>query len=246
MFWAQTRDADSPSSASTRGAERGERRRRSPTSTGRRGSSGSSSSRRSQYGVRLRARLVHLPVAGDVRPARRVGQASSSASTPGSALPSSSSSAAPPPVERWSTRSASPNCGERRAGVAAADDRRARRLAPRPRRPRACRPRTAPARTRPSGRSRRPCRAFAISCGVRARPSAGRCRGPSSRPGTAAPSSYATSASRVEAVADHEVDRQQQPAARLLGLLERAARPARRPRPRPASRRSGCPARGRT
>ena len=50
-------------------------------------------------------RLVHLPVAGDERRA-----AHDSASTPGSGLPSSSSSDAPPPVERWSTRSASPNC----------------------------------------------------------------------------------------------------------------------------------------
>ena len=33
-----------------------------------------------------------------------------SASTPGSVLPSISSSDAPPPVERWSTLSASPNC----------------------------------------------------------------------------------------------------------------------------------------
>ncbi len=49
-------------------------------------------------------RLVHLPVAGDERRA-----AHDSASTPGRALPSISSSDAPPPVERWSTRSASPN-----------------------------------------------------------------------------------------------------------------------------------------
>ena len=32
------------------------------------------------------------------------------ASTPGSVLPSTSSSVAPPPVERWVTRSSSPNC----------------------------------------------------------------------------------------------------------------------------------------
>ena len=50
----------------------------------------------------------------------------SSASTPGSGLPSISSSDAPPPVETWSTRSASPNCASAAARVAAADDRRGR------------------------------------------------------------------------------------------------------------------------
>ena len=72
--------------------------------------------------------------------------------------PSSSSSDAPPPVERWSTRSARPNCGQRRGGVAAADDGRRRGTRRPPRRPPACRRRTARARRRPSGRSRRPCR----------------------------------------------------------------------------------------
>ena len=72
----------------------------------------------------LRDRLVHLPVARDERGARHH---DSRTSTPGSVLPSISSSDAPPPVERWSTRSASPNCAQRRGAVAAADDRRARR-----------------------------------------------------------------------------------------------------------------------
>ena len=87
------------------------------------------------------------------RPRRR-----SSASTPGSSLPSISSSEAPPPVESQSTSSASPNCDERGAGVAAADDRG--RLGARrpPRRRPGCRRRTARARRRPSARSRRPSR----------------------------------------------------------------------------------------
>ena len=63
-------------------------------------------------------RLVHLPVAGDER-----GPAHVRASTPGRGLPSISSSDAPPPVERWVDPVGEPELGDRRRGVAAADDR---------------------------------------------------------------------------------------------------------------------------
>src|SRR5689334_2554317 len=52
-------------------------------------------------------RLVHLPVPGYERRARRI-RAHTSASTPGSCLPSISSSDAPPPVDRCVTLSARP------------------------------------------------------------------------------------------------------------------------------------------
>src|SRR5205807_124471 len=55
--------------------------------------------------------LVHLPVACEQGCAghQEATPAPSSAATPGRVLPSTISSVAPPPVERWSTRSASPN-----------------------------------------------------------------------------------------------------------------------------------------
>ena len=104
-----------------------------------------------------------------------------SASTPGSGLPSISSSDAPPPVERWSTRSASPNCASAAAESPPPTTVVAVASRPPPRRPRACRPRTARARTRPSGRSRTPCRRRAIASRVALGRARRRRRAPSSR-----------------------------------------------------------------
>ena len=59
--------------------------------------------------------------------------------------------------------------------------------------------------------------------------------------GTSTPSLSRRSVSASKLSAEHEVDRQQQLAVGALGLLQRLARPARRPPPRPASRRSRCP-----
>ena len=119
--------------------------------------------------------IFQLPAMNGVRLMSR-------ASTPGSGLPSISSSDAPPPVERWSTRSASPNSASAAAEspppttvvACAVGDGLGYRAA--------CRPRTARARTRPSARSRTRCRRRR-SPRRRLRGAACRCRAPSSRRG---------------------------------------------------------------
>ena len=153
----------------------------------------------SQKSRRLGERLVHLPVGRDHR--RPIAHrsppsplAGSSASTPGSALPSISSSDAPPPVESQSTPSGEAELDERGSGVAAADDASSRRSPRRPRRRAGSRRRTARARRRPSGRSRRPSRPPRSTRRRRRR-----CAGPTSRPiipsGTSTPSRWCGSAS---------------------------------------------------
>ena len=138
--------------------------------------------------------MVHLPVAADerlavghvsvdsMRPDRRSAAVSRRAASPGRSPCSMNSSDAPPPVETWSTRSARPNS---RAALALSPppttEKPRRRRPPRP--PLGCRPRSAGPRTRPSGRSRRPCRPPRSRRRTRP-PCPGRCRGPSTPAGT--------------------------------------------------------------
>ena len=130
----------------------------------------------------------------------------SSASTPGSSLPSNSSNDAPPPVDSQSTFSSSPNWRS-----AATESPPPTTVVPGarrpPRRPPACRRRRAPARRRPSGRSRERCRRRRSP--PRRRP---RVRGPMSRPiqpsGTSTPSLSRGSVVGVERAPEDQVDRQ--------------------------------------
>ena len=150
-------------------------------------------------------------------------QASSRASRPGSRLPSSSSSAAPPPGRevRHAVGRARSAPARRRSRLRPRPWCPARRPRPRPRR--ACPRRTAPSRTRPSVHSR-----------TRFRPPGSRSRMP---PPSAAPTSRPIQPSATtitvqlaplraggERVGHHQVGRQQQPAVRRVGLLERAPR----------------------
>ena len=84
-------------------------------------------------------------------------------------------------------------------------------------------------------------RAAAISLRVGLRACAGRCRAPSSRPGTSAPSTRARCASASKRSASTRSCGSSRRQRRLLGQLQRRAARARRPPPRPASRRSGAP-----
>ena len=164
-------------------------------------------------GRALAAGLVHLPVAGDerdARPARSLLVHHRSTCPPGrprpaARAPSMNSSDAPPPMETWSILSASPNLLTAATESPPPDhgDARGRRPSPRP--PPWCRRRTAPSRTRPSGRSRRPSPASAMSARVVARPSPGRCPGPSSPRGWRRPPPPACAASFVEPVGHHDV-----------------------------------------
>ena len=185
--------------------------------------------------VRLRDRLEHLPVAGDVRGAVRH-------------RPVPPLRAAPCPPEAPATRRrpstasrpvGQPELRDRGARVAAADHGVAGRVGDRlGHRARAGRERLQLERAHRAvpedgaGRARSRARS--------ARRSSGRCRAPSSRP---APRCRRASRLGVggELVARRPGRRQQQAAVRALGLLERACAPAPRPPPRPASRRSSMP-----
>ena len=185
--------------------------------------------------------IFQLPAISGVR-ANPAGVAHASTSTPGSCLPSISSSAAPPPVDRWVTRSASPNWTSAAAespppttvdarGSGHRLGHRARAGRERLELERAHRPvpehRAGARRSRP----RRP------------RQCAGRCRGPSARRGRRPRRASCGSASAPKRSAS----------TRSTGQLERGpgpgsapralAGPARRPRRRTASRRPRGPGR---
>ena len=119
---------------------------------------------------------------------------------------------------RGSRCDSSPACGDRRGGVAAADDRR--RAAPRRvgharARRRACRRRTAASRTRPSGRSRAPSSPPRIARAVRARRSRARCRTSPGRPGSRSRATVVACAAGSSSRRDDGVDREHELVARL-------------------------------
>ena len=144
-------------------------------------------------------------------------------------------------------RSATPACLHGGDRVAAADhgERRRTRRPPAPRRP--CPRRTAPSRTRPWARSTRSVLAALAARSRTARPSPGRCRGPSDRPGSRGSATVRMPVGAVEPGGDHHVDRQPHrhaarsaPApATARAVSMRSGSTSERPTPWPSAREEG-------